>query len=352
MSIAGRPSTIKSINKELIEGHIRKHGPISKQDISKDCQLSLVTVNKIVDELVTDKKVRSFRESASTGGRRAQLFEIDPDFKKILIIFFQKNTFITTIADYAGEYQMPEIVAIQKRDPLETLVGIIAKEVKAVENLKQLSLGVPGIMQGDQLLNIPSIPSWEGLPLKKMLQEKFGLDVVIENDINAGALGIYSSEKRRLNNFSYIYLDQGAGSAAILNGQLIRGSSGFAGEIGNIPIDGERCVEDFMMAINDALSANQEISETTLQDFLAVVKAIVVSYVSILNPQLIVLEHVLLNESSMALLQTALETALGSVNLPELRHIDDSLKESIEGLIKIAIIDSSQNVRISNQGWK
>lgn len=78
----------------------------------------------------------------------------------------------------------------------------------------------------------------EGLELGALLQQSFGVDVRIENDVNAAAIGAFHL-LGIASSTSLAYLNLGTGLAAglVLNGRLRRGSGGSAGEIGHIPID-------------------------------------------------------------------------------------------------------------------
>jgi len=99
---------------------------------------------------------------------------------------------------------------------------------------------VAGIM-----VSSPNLPGWEGLPLEQDLRERFGLPVIVENDASAAAYGEYCcGAGRGYENVLLLTLGTGIGGGLVLEGKLYRGSRGFAGEIGHIPLmphDGPRC---------------------------------------------------------------------------------------------------------------
>jgi glucokinase len=86
---------------------------------------------------------------------------------------------------------------------------------------------------------------WKGIiPLAKMFEEKFGKPTLLTNDANAAAVGemIFGNAKD-LKDFVTITLGTGVGSGVIVNGQLVYGHDGFAGEYGHIRVvpNGRSC---------------------------------------------------------------------------------------------------------------
>ncbi len=73
------------------------------------------------------------------------------------------------------------------------------------------------------------------LPISQLLSEKFGIPVAITNDANAAAIGEMTyGVARGLKDFIMITLGTGVGSGIVINGQLVYGHDGFAGELGHV----------------------------------------------------------------------------------------------------------------------
>lgn len=73
------------------------------------------------------------------------------------------------------------------------------------------------------------------IPLAKLVSEKFGIPVAITNDANAAAIGEMTyGAARGIKDFIMITLGTGVGSGIVINGQLVYGHDGFAGELGHI----------------------------------------------------------------------------------------------------------------------
>jgi glucokinase len=90
----------------------------------------------------------------------------------------------------------------------------------------------------------PNLGGWEKVPLRDVFERALGVPVVVENDANAAAYGEWArGAGRGMRNFVCLTLGTGVGGGIVINGELYRGSSGFAGEIGHavIQADGPRC---------------------------------------------------------------------------------------------------------------
>ncbi len=91
----------------------------------------------------------------------------------------------------------------------------------------------------------PNLP-WKGrIPLAELLKEAFGVPVALTNDANAAAIGEMTyGVARGMKDFIMITLGTGVGSGIVVNGQLVYGHDGFAGELGHVivkPSNGRMC---------------------------------------------------------------------------------------------------------------
>ena len=83
----------------------------------------------------------------------------------------------------------------------------------------------------------PIIPNWIGTNLVKILEDKYNLPIVLENDVNCVALGEkWVGAGKDLSNFICLTIGTGIGGGIILNNQLVRGENFVAGEFGHILI--------------------------------------------------------------------------------------------------------------------
>ena len=116
------------------------------------------------------------------------------------------------------------------------------------ESVLGIGLGLPGAIDvrtgviGEDIQNLPAL---RGLSIRRMLQERLGLPVAVDNDVNALLLGEWMfGEARGASHAAMLAAGTGVGGALLVHGRLVRGASGYAGEIGHIPVelDGPPCV--------------------------------------------------------------------------------------------------------------
>ena len=83
----------------------------------------------------------------------------------------------------------------------------------------------------------PNIPGWVNVPIAQMIEEEFHIPTRIDNDVRCAALGeMKFGAGQGCENFVCITVGTGIGSGLVVNGQLVRGASNAAGEIGHIKL--------------------------------------------------------------------------------------------------------------------
>jgi glucokinase len=124
---------------------------------------------------------------------------------------------------------------------VRVLHGKIASAGRKLGNnvrIKGYGIGVPmGNINRGTIEHAAGLP-WKGIvPLADIFHERAGLPVFVTNDANAAAVGemIYGGAKE-MKNFVVITLGTGLGSGFVVNGKLVHGHDGFAGEIGHTPV--------------------------------------------------------------------------------------------------------------------
>lgn len=135
-------------------------------------------------------------------------------------------------------------IATQDFDSHESLINAM---VRVIEDLRArhpqvaaVGVGMPGFVNFEKGLvyNLTNVKDWTSVPLKKILQEKTGLPVVVDNDANCMAFAEWKvGSGRGFQHVVFISMGTGVGGAIIANGQMIRGAYHGAGEIGQTSID-------------------------------------------------------------------------------------------------------------------
>jgi glucokinase len=118
---------------------------------------------------------------------------------------------------------------------------------KACLPIRGLGVGVPGAVDvetGRIGPDIQNLPEFANLPLRSVLRERTGLQVAVDNDVNALCLAEWIfGQAQGLRHVAMVAVGTGVGGGLIFDGSLLRGASGYAGEIGHITVemDGRPC---------------------------------------------------------------------------------------------------------------
>ena len=148
-----------------------------------------------------------------------------------------------------------------------------------VEKFKGIGVGAPnGNYYTGNIEFAPNLP-WKGvIPFAKLMAEKFGIPAALTNDANAAAIGEMTyGVARGMKNFIMITLGTGVGSGIVIDGKLVYGHDGFAGELGHTTAIRENgrlcgcgkkgCLETYCSATGVARSA-REILASSIQESL------------------------------------------------------------------------------------
>ncbi|MDP3788811.1 MAG: ROK family protein, partial [Candidatus Omnitrophota bacterium] len=130
----------------------------------------------------------------------------------------------------------------------ETLIKALSDAVRIIlekKNIKKreilgLGIGLPGLVDFKKglVFCLTNVPGWTNVPLKKILERNIGVPVFIDNDVKVMAMGeLRFGRGKGYKNAICMTLGTGVGGAVIIDGNLYRGASLVAGEIGHIPIN-------------------------------------------------------------------------------------------------------------------
>lgn len=187
------------------------------------------------------------------------------------------------IVDSRGDIKATTSIKTQGYDDVNDYVAasvealqLIIDQVGGIDTIKAMGIGAPNGNYYNGTIEFAPNLSWGRngvVPLAKMFSEKLGIPVALTNDANAAAIGEMTyGVARGMKNFIVITLGTGVGSGIVVNGQLVYGSDGFAGELGHVVVrreDGRSCgcgrngcLEAYCSATGVARTA-RELLETT-----------------------------------------------------------------------------------------
>jgi len=187
------------------------------------------------------------------------------------------------IVDSRGEIKATTAIKTQAYDNVEDYVNasvdalqIIIDQVGGINKIKAMGIGAPNGNYYQGTIEFAANLSWGRnciVPLADMFSKRLGVPVALTNDANAAAIGEMTyGVARGMKNFIDVTLGTGVGSGIVVNGQVVYGSDGFAGELGHVIMVRENgrecgcgrkgCLEAYCSATGVARTA-RELLETT-----------------------------------------------------------------------------------------
>jgi glucokinase len=134
----------------------------------------------------------------------------------------------------------PSRAAESAEAPLEAMAEAVADLTRGREGCIGVGLGSPGVIDpvtGALAGNTPHFPHWGAFPLKEELAARIGLPLVVGNDANLAAYGEYRCGAARGARVSItVTIGTGIGSGIVVDGRVLEGAWGGAGEIGHLPL--------------------------------------------------------------------------------------------------------------------
>ncbi len=220
---------------------------ISRADIARRTGIARSTVSEIVATLLPTGLVAEVGVGVSRGGRRPIVLQFQDDAHFIVGIEVGAAHVGVVLMDLRGN----TVAWNQRRFPvredpegtrglmIEMAETIVAASKQDPRSLVGIGVAVPSPVdpKNPGALSEIVLPAWNGRSGFEVLQQKFGVPLWVDNDANLGALAEHWwGEGRGLSDFAYVKVATGVGSGHVISGEIYRGATGVAGEIGHMAI--------------------------------------------------------------------------------------------------------------------
>lgn len=236
-----RHNTIRDINKQIVLNYVRARSPISRAEIARETSLQRSTVSSIVEMLRDEGLIEEIGTGDSTGGRKPTLLRLKRGTPVAIGVDVTPRETTIALADLAGtilrQEKFPTSPDLEyMNDQILSKVAAFADEFSGFD--LEVGMTVPGIADQNSG-NIAYIPyfQWSDWDIARMITERTGLTVSVDNDANAVALAelwFGSLSIRRTRNFIMVMVAEGIGTGIVIDGQVYRGEFGAAGEFGHM----------------------------------------------------------------------------------------------------------------------
>lgn len=230
-------------NIEILE-ILRRHGPISRPDISKEMGVNVVTISNYIEDFIRSNVVHEKELDISEGGRRPVLLDLNPQAGFVVGVGLNLMNMVGLLVDLKGNIVTKTQIARPKASVkeiseclLEIVREILRRSKEYAASIKGIGVGIAGLVDKEsgsihwpQKMDHYYTYASVDVPLRDLMEKEFNLPTLIENDATSACfgehwLGLAQGFK------NLIYMFSGVGCGIIINGEVYRGAQGYAGEV-------------------------------------------------------------------------------------------------------------------------
>ena len=238
---------IKKENRVMVLDLIKRQGPISRAKIARMTKMSPTTVSRIAATLIEYNIIRETDLHSSGVGRKATLLsvnadsiltvgvELDETKARICVINFLDKVITETEFDLLENYSPGNVVKQIK----DQLAALIQENNIHWDKIVGIGVGLPGLI--DHLtgkIHISAQLGWNHVDFGQLLENALEKKVFLDNELKLKAYAEqHLGNGRHSERMVMIGFGSGVGSSLILRGDIYRGHSNFAGEIGHTTVD-------------------------------------------------------------------------------------------------------------------
>lgn len=238
------PELIRAINKRRVLRLVRGLGAVSRADLAEQTGLTRPTISAVVSELLEEGWLEEIGSGESSGGRPPIMLRFNPRARWVIGAELGAGHVRAVLADLAGQVYVRRKERVESGDPmveLDRLVRMVREILAQLPKtprpvpLAGIGVGITGLVDTERGLWRYS-PHYrvDDLPVARLLEERLGMPVSLENDARAMAWGERSfGIARGIDNLAFIRVGVGIGAGIIIGGSLYGGAHQGAGEIGH-----------------------------------------------------------------------------------------------------------------------
>ncbi len=241
---------VRATNLTIVLRYVRAHAPCSRADIAAATGLNKATVSSLVADLIDRRLIRETGRTENRIGRPATMLMVDGAPYAAIGLEINADQLAVVAVDLAGTELLSWRRAFDglAATPARTVGAVAALAGRAVNRLTGqgrqvlgLTVGVPGLVDDVGTVRLATALGWHDVPLGAELRGALrdpAYEVTVENDANLAALAEYRHGPYAGSpNLVHVTGGAGIGAGMIVDGRLLRGGRGFAGELGHIQLD-------------------------------------------------------------------------------------------------------------------
>jgi predicted NBD/HSP70 family sugar kinase len=238
---------IKRKNRATVFEMIKNNPPLSRAEIARLTGMSPTTISRIVSDLFHLDFMHEIEQETSSVGRKAVLLQVNPRSVLSVGVEIDKTMIRIGVIDLDGKVIGSRTIERQKNEAAEATLGNIAAGINELieaedfdrRRIVGIGVGLPGIIDyasGTAVLSAQL--GWKQTNIAGILKKLTGLEVAVDNELKVKSLAehMYGAAKGSSRSV-LIGFGSGVGSSLIIDGEIYRGESNSAGEIGHTVVD-------------------------------------------------------------------------------------------------------------------
>jgi predicted NBD/HSP70 family sugar kinase len=252
-----------------------REGPISRGHLAEQMGLNLPMVSSCVQDLIKDGELIEEGYATSTGGRKAQLLDVNPKRGGVVAIEFSRRGILSASADMKGRLYNHVIRPFDFRQGVKAAIAAIFEAVdmqsiflKEDEGLSLERIGIvtSGLVDEENGISIsfPAFAEWDNIPIAQMLSDHHEKPVNLANHVVATTLAeTVCGRNRAVPNMLYVHIGPGIGMGIVVDHAVYRGTRAAVGELGHVALGtgGAECYSGVRGALETVASEAALVAE-------------------------------------------------------------------------------------------
>jgi N-acetylglucosamine repressor len=238
---------MKSVNKSIILNKIRTNAPISRAQIAKETKLTPPTVSSNVKELIEQGIVKESVLGESQGGRKPTMLLINHQAFYVIGVDAGPEIIECILSDLSGRVikrSSSKLTTPITNDQFLSILkdcihNCLQSSLSTMEKVIGIGVAMHGVVEVETGISLfAPLLRLTNIPIREELEKEFGLEIKVENDARAMALGeSWFGDHGELDSMLAVNIGRGVGAGLVIDGKLYHGAYNIAGEVGHMTID-------------------------------------------------------------------------------------------------------------------
>ncbi|MHB8061412.1 MAG: ROK family transcriptional regulator [Ruminiclostridium sp.] len=241
---------IQRSNRCLVLRLMLDKNSMSRVELSKKTGLKKATITNIINEFIEMGIIEECGQVKGEHGRKTDALGLNVSKAKVISLRITRKYFEIQLFDLNGFQQNKHREYIKTSDPINKTFDILKKHLKTMadsvgaQNILGISVAVPGpfIQNEKNLVMVTGFEQLRTIDIKKELEKELNLPVYVEHDAKLATFAewkywSYENKQNKGVLLGILSTGQGVGAGIVINGTILKGKFGIAGEIGYMGIN-------------------------------------------------------------------------------------------------------------------